>query len=170
MPPEFPVAFFFPVRRIPGDYRLDLLRLRELLRLRLERRRVLLARPLVLLDRLRLPAERPRLGELRLALERLRLVLFRLPPDFRRRVDAALRADDDREDLEREAAARPPFLPPLRDELLLVFFPRPDPLFLPPPVSLFTVAQARRAASPRPTPRFSYPSSMCSASRFCLLV
>ena len=151
------------MRRGWSDYRLDLLRLRELLRLRVER-------PRVLLDRLRLPAERFRLRELRLALERLRLLVFLLPVDFRRRVDAALRAEAEREDLEREAAARPPFLPPLREELLLAFFPRPEPLFLPPPVSLFTVAQARRADSPRPTPRFSYPSSMCSACRFCLLV
>jgi hypothetical protein len=151
--------------RAPGErrYRLDFLRLRELLRLRVERPRVLLAR-------LRVPPERPRLRELRLALERLRLLLFRAPADFRRRVEAALRADAEREDFEREAAARPPFLPPLRDELLLVFFPRPEPLFLPPPVSLFTVAQARRSASPRETPRFSYPSSICSAWRFCLLV
>lgn len=46
---------------------------------------------------------------------------------------------------------------------------RPEPLFFPPPVSLFTVAQARRAASLLDTPRFSYPSSMCLACRFCLL-
>lgn len=32
---------------------------------------------------------------------------------------------------------------------------RPEPLFFPPPVSLFTVAQARRAASGLDTPRFS---------------
>ena len=129
----------------------------------------------MLLERLRPLPERPRLRELRLALERLRLLLFRLLlfrllPDFRRRVAAALRADAEREDLEREAAARPPLLPPLRDELLLVFFPRPEPLFLPPPVSLFTVAQARRSASLRETPRFSYPSSICSAWRFCLVL
>jgi hypothetical protein len=43
----------------------------------------------------------------------------------------------------------------LRDELRLVFLPLPEPLFLPPPVSLFTVAQARRSASPREVPRFS---------------
>src|SRR5689334_1328950 len=50
-------------------------------------------------------------------------------------------------------------------------FPRPDPPdLLPPPVCLFTVAHARRSASPRPTPRFSYPSSMCSSIRFCLSV
>ena len=111
----------------------------------------------------------PRLEPL---LFRLRLdpVLFRLPPARRRRVAAPFRAAAERLALERDDEARPPFRPPLRDELLLRFFPRPEPLFLPPPVSLFTVAQARRAASPRETPRSSYPSSMCSAWRFCLLV
>jgi hypothetical protein len=93
---------------------------------------------------------------------------FRDPPALRLRVAAALRADADRADFERDAEARPPARPPFRDELLLVFFPRPAPLFFPPPVSLFTVAQARRSASSRPTPRSSYPSSMCSAMRFCL--
>jgi hypothetical protein len=34
----------------------------------------------------------------------------------------------------------------LRDEAWLTFLPRPEPLFLPPPVSLLTVAQARRSA------------------------
>jgi hypothetical protein len=113
-------------------YRLALFRLRprEVLRLR------------VLL--------RLRLDLLRLALDRLRLVLLR-PPALRLRVEAAFRAADDRDDFERE----PPFLPPLRDELRLVFLPRPDPLFFPPPVSLFTVAQARRSASRRETPRFT---------------
>ena len=108
--------------------------------------------------------------ELRLLLERPRLVLFRLPDDRRRRVEAAFRAAAERDDFEREAEARPPFLPPFREELRFAFLPRPEPLFLPPPVSLFTVAHARRAASPRETPRFSYPSSICSAWRFCLPV
>jgi hypothetical protein len=98
----------------------------------------------------------------------LLLLFLVLPPELRRRVEAALRAEAEREDLEREAEARPPFLPPFLEELRLVFFPRPDPLFFPPPVSLFTVAQARRSASFRETPRFSYPSSICSAWRFCL--
>jgi hypothetical protein len=99
-------------------YRLALFRLRprEVLRLR------------VLL--------RLRLDLLRLALDRLRLVLLR--PALRLRVEAALRAADDRDDFER-----------------LVFLPRPDPLFFPPPVSLFTVAQARRSASRRETPCFT---------------
>jgi len=99
-----------------------------------------------------------RLALLRPVLFRLRLApeLFRLPlEDFRRRVAAPFRAAAEREDLDREADALPPFFPPRRDEVLLVFLPRPDPLFFPPPVSLFTVAQARRSASPPETPRFS---------------
>src|SRR5439155_6999339 len=72
----------------------------------------------------------------------------------------------DRE-LERDRArARPPLRPPLREADRFSFLPRPEPLFFPPPDSLFTVAQARRAASLLPVPRFSYPSSMCSARRF----
>ncbi|HET6837781.1 MAG TPA: hypothetical protein VFH24_07030 [Gemmatimonadales bacterium] len=110
---------------------------------------------------LRLPADRPRLL---LALERLRLLppdrlrvreLPALPPARRRLVAAAFRAALDRDDLDRDAAARPPFLPPFLDELRLVFLPRPEPLFFPPPVSLFTVAHARRSASRRETPRFT---------------
>jgi hypothetical protein len=46
----------------------------------------------------------------------------------------------------------------------------PDPDFLPPPDILFSVAQARRSASFSVTPRFSYPSSMWCAWRFCLSV
>jgi hypothetical protein len=83
------------------------------------------------------------------------LVLFRLPPALRLRVAAAFWAAAEREDFDRDAAALPPFLPPLRDELRVVFLPRPEPLFFPPPVSLFTVAQARRSASFPETPRFS---------------
>jgi hypothetical protein len=88
-------------------------------------------------------------------------VLFRLlpllPPSasalaLRRRVAAPFRAAAERDAFDREAA---PLRPPLRDALLVLFFPRPDPLFLPPPSSLFTVAQARRSASRRETPRFS---------------
>jgi len=49
-----------------------------------------------------------------------------------------------------------PFFPLLEverlfDELVLLFFLAPP--FLPPPVSLLTVAQARRSASPLLTPR-----------------
>jgi hypothetical protein len=47
---------------------------------------------------------------------------------------------------------------------------RPEPDFFPPPSCLLTVAQARRSDSPLLTPRFSYPSSMCSAFRFCFPV
>jgi hypothetical protein len=92
---------------------------------------------------------------------RLPAVLFLLLPPLpfsasalalRRRVAAPFRAAAERDALDREAA---PLRPPLRDELLLLFLPRPDPLFLPPPSSLFTVAQARRSASRRETPRFS---------------
>jgi hypothetical protein len=50
-----------------------------------------------------------------------------------------------------------------------IFAPDP-PFFSPPPVSLLTVAQALRAASFSPSPRSSYPSSMCSAIRFCFSV
>src|SRR5262249_50381836 len=42
--------------------------------------------------------------------------------------------------------------------------------WVPPPASLFPVAQARRLASDSGTPRSSYPSAMCSALRFCLSV
>jgi hypothetical protein len=149
--------------RLPAERARELLELRLLeLRPELERLRLVLLRPVLL---------RPVLLRLvLLPLVLLPLVLLRLLPDLRRRVEAAFRAEELREDLDREAEARPPFLPPFREELRLVFFPRPDPLFFPPPVSLFTVAQARRSASLRDAPRFSYPSSMCSAWRFCFLV
>src|SRR5262245_36497569 len=73
----------------------------------------------------------------------------------RRRVAAAFRADADRADVGRDADARPPIRPPLRDEERLSGTPRPEPLLLPPPLSLFTVAHARRSASRSGTPRFS---------------
>src|SRR3954470_17067167 len=89
--------------------RLADLRLRlppELLRLRL----------VPVLFRLRLVLFRPVLFRLRVAPE-----LFRPPlADFRRRVAAPLRAAAEREDLDREAEARPPFFPPRRDEVLFV--------------------------------------------------
>jgi pimeloyl-ACP methyl ester carboxylesterase len=47
---------------------------------------------------------------------------------------------------ERLAAALPPARPPLRDDAWLTFFPRPDPLFLPPPVSLLTVPECQPEA------------------------
>ena len=43
----------------------------------------------------------------------------------------------------------------IRDETCVSGLPRPEPLFLPPPFSLFTVAQARRSASSSGTPLFS---------------
>src|SRR5262245_15118398 len=87
----------------------------------------------------------------------------------RLRVWAAFFAEAERSANERPAEASPPLWPPFFAGAVLVFLPRPDPLFLPPPVILFTVAQARRAASSSGTPRFSYPSLMCLAWRFCLL-
>src|SRR5688572_20733668 len=60
--------------------------------------------------------------------------------------------------------------PPLRDDTLVSGTPRPEPLLLPPPVSLFTVAHARRSASSSGTPRASYPRSIWRALRFCLSV
>ncbi len=45
--------------------------------------------------------------------------------------------------------------PPRREADRFSFLPRPEPLCLPPPLSLLTVAHARRAASLRETPRFS---------------
>jgi hypothetical protein len=90
-----------------------------------------------------------------------RAVLFRarLPPllllRFRFRVAAAFLAERLRAAADRDADARPPFRPPFRLGALLFFFPRPDPLFLPPPLSLLTVAHARRSASPFEVPRCS---------------
>jgi hypothetical protein len=77
------------------------------------------------------------------------------PPARRFLVAAAFRADAERAAFERAAEARPPRRPPFLEELFDVFFPRPEPLFFPPPVSLLTVAQARRSASSRGTPRRS---------------
>src|ERR1700737_1407491 len=74
---------------------------------------------------------------------------------LRLRVAAAFFADADRAAAEREADARPPSFPPLRGEAWLSGLPRPDPLFLPPPLSLLTVAQARLSASFSGTPRDS---------------
>src|SRR6202048_1138126 len=106
---------------------------------------------------------------------------FRAPwraPDlavaFRLRVAAAFFAARDRAAAGRLAEALPPrgppILPPRFEDTLVSGTPRPEPLLLPPPVSLLTVAHARRSASFLPTPRCSYPSSMCSARRFCLSV
>ena len=54
---------------------------------------------------------------------------------------------------EREADAAPPRRPPLWAGAWFSALPRPEPLFLPPPVSAFTVAHARRSASSSDTPR-----------------
>jgi hypothetical protein len=89
---------------------------------------------------------------------------------LRFRVAAAFRAEADRADFGRDADMRPPIRPPFRAGALFVFFPRPAPLFRPPPDISFSVAHARRSASFRGTPRATYPSSMCSACRFCFSV
>ena len=60
---------------------------------------------------------------------------------------AAFLADAERADAGREAEAAPPFLPPSSLETWVSGTPRPLPDLLPPPDSLFTVAQARRSAS-----------------------
>jgi len=62
---------------------------------------------------------------------------------------------DDFEDFLLLAAAFPPLRPPFLAGALLTFLPRPDPLFLPPPVIALTVAHARRSASSSGTPRSS---------------
>src|SRR5215204_4463983 len=51
--------------------------------------------------------------------------------------------------------ALPPFLPPFFAGPLFSFLPRPEPLFLPPPEALLTVAHARCSASSPETPRSS---------------
>ena len=51
--------------------------------------------------------------------------------------------------------ARPPNRPPLRIGAWFSFLPLPEPLFLPPPLILLTVAHARRLASRDPRPRDS---------------
>jgi hypothetical protein len=78
---------------------------------------------------------------------------------LRLRVVAAFFAERDRAAAGRLADALPPRGPPIRpprfEESLVSGTPRPEPLLLPPPVSLLTVAQARRSASFLPTPRSS---------------
>jgi hypothetical protein len=84
---------------------------------------------------------------------------------FRLRVAVAFIAERDRAAAGRLAEALPPrgppILPPRFEDTLVSGAPRPEPLLLPPPVSLLTVAHARRSASFLPRPRRSYPSSMC---------
>jgi hypothetical protein len=59
-----------------------------------------------------------------------------------------------RPDMLRLFDAAAPLRPPLLLAERLVALPRPEPLFFPPPVSLFTVAHARRSASFVEVPRF----------------
>src|SRR4051812_21972816 len=91
-------------------------------------------------------------------------VALRAPQPWRRRlVSQPFFAAAERSAALRLAEAAPPLRPPLRDGAWFSGLPRPEPDFLPPPVSLLTVAQARRSASFSDTPRSSYPSSICSA-------
>jgi hypothetical protein len=62
---------------------------------------------------------------------------------------------DDFFEADLRAVDAPPLRPPFFIGSLFSFLPRPDPLFFPPPLLLFTVAQARRSASFSETPRFS---------------
>src|SRR5690606_23434320 len=71
------------------------------------------------------------------------------------RVAAAFWTLSDRSSFDRAAEAAPPFWPPFLAGPLSVSLPRPDPLFLPPPLMSFTVAQPRFLASFLPTPRSS---------------
>src|SRR5207249_5474433 len=73
----------------------------------------------------------------------------------RARVAAPLRAEAERAAAGRDAAARSPIRPPLREETWLTSRPTPDPDLRPPPLSLLTVAQPRRSASSPGTPRSS---------------
>jgi len=74
---------------------------------------------------------------------------------FLRRVSAAFFAAALRAEAGRAAAAAPPLRPPFFAGSLFTGLPRPEPLFLPPPVILLTVAQARDSASRSETPRAS---------------
>jgi hypothetical protein len=87
---------------------------------------------------------------------------FRLLPDFFAAVPFLLvdfRADFLPDDV---FLPLPDFFADVRFLLL------PPDFFLPPLSCLLTVRQARSSASFFDTPFFSYPSSMCSAFRFCL--
>jgi len=150
----------FGWNRLRADHRLRRERDRARPRLELFRVRLVFFRARLVLFRARLVLFRVRLEffRARLVLFRARLVLERFrvePPALRFRVAAALRADADRAALLRRSEARPPSRPPFLAGFLLVFRPRPDPDFLPPPDIAFSVAQARRSASDRGTPRRS---------------
>ena len=66
-------------------------------------------------------------------------------PAFRFRVAAAFFAEAERSAFGRAAAAAPPSFPPRLAEAFVSGLPRPEPDLLPPPLSLLTVAQARRS-------------------------
>ena len=90
---------------------------------------------------------------------------------LRARVRAAFFADADFSAKGRRADALPPIFPPFLYGAELTRLPYPEPPgFSPPPCALFTVDQARRAAVLALMPRRSYPSSICSAWRFCFSV
>jgi hypothetical protein len=73
---------------------------------------------------------------------------------FRLRVRAAFFAEAERAAFGLEAAALPPFRPPLRAGSLFIGLPRPEPPgSLPPRSILLTVAHALRSASSPGTPR-----------------
>ncbi|EGE61051.1 hypothetical protein RHECNPAF_1260029 [Rhizobium etli CNPAF512] len=74
---------------------------------------------------------------------------------LRLRVAAAFLAEADLSSVKRAADAAPPARPPFSEDSCVSFLPRPEPDLLPPPLSLLTVAQARRSASFSETPRSS---------------
>lgn len=71
------------------------------------------------------------------------------------RVFAAFFPEADFAALLRLPAALPPSRPPFFAGAVFIFFPRPEPLFFPPPVIALTVAHALLSASPSGTPRSS---------------
>lgn len=99
-------------------------------------------------ERLR-PVDEPRFVVDLLDDDRLRVVFF-APPADRLRVDFFVVPVERLRVVERLAVPvvfffappdrLPPLRPPLLDETVVFFFPRPLPLFLPPPSSLLTVA------------------------------
>lgn len=90
---------------------------------------------------------------------------------WHRRRDTRQRRERDVERLRLDERERAALLPAVRLRDPLLFRPRLalvfERFFFAPPSCLLTVAHARLAAVFEPTPRFLYPSSMCSAFRFC---